>query len=196
MMRRMMMLTVSTMLMIYPSSSSLSPPGPTNDAVVVVVVFRCKVVRTYITGWGGPKPTIFRPFESQWRALSIVTANRRQQVIPRRVEMISWPFAGLKTGSTTSAIKKWPDDFSMIRRLNSYWRGLSISGIIINTWQSTNINYQFDDSLITLALHSMTTTAASLRSAITILLYYIIIHNNTVSLRSTITYSRPSDRRY
>ena len=66
MMRRMMMLTVSTMLMINPSSSSLSPPGPTNDAVVVVV-FRCKVVRTYITVKHDDersKSTIFRPFEA------------------------------------------------------------------------------------------------------------------------------------
>ena len=123
-----------------------------------------------------PKSTIFRPFDAHWRGHHDGSGKRRRQALLCRVEMKNWPFAWLKTGSTTSAIKKWPDDFSMIRRLNSYWRGLSISGIIINTWQSTNINFDenIDDSLITLALHSMTTTAASLRSATILLLYYYI----------------------
>ena len=149
----------------------------------------------------GRKSTIFRPFEAEWRALSNAIDNIPRQAFLYRVVMKNWPFAGLKTGSTTNVVKKWRDDFSMIPPLTSYWRGLSISGIIINTWQSTNINYQFDDSLITLALHSMTTTAASLRSAMIVLLYYIIIYIQQYSLTTFDNnycrrYSRPSDRRY
>ena len=41
--------------------------------------------------------------------------------------------------SCRAELDNWHNDFSMIRRL--YWRGVLISGIITDTWQSTN--YQF-----------------------------------------------------
>ena len=72
-----------------------------------------------------PKSTILRPLEAHWRGYHAGGGKRRRQVSNRRVETIIWPFAGLKIGSTTSAVKNWPDDdFSMIRRLKPQWWAL------------------------------------------------------------------------
>ena len=59
------------------------------------------------------------------------------QAVPRRVVMKNCPFAGLKTGRRGRKTTK----FLMTPPLKSPRGHLSISGISINTWQSTN--YQF-----------------------------------------------------
>ena len=125
----------------------------------------------------GPKPTIIWPLiGAHWRGHHAGSGIRPRQAFPNRLVMKNWPFAGLKNGSTTSAVKNWHDDFSMIQRLKPPWEALSINGRHDNQ-QFINFDERNDDSLgkpryylwrwwrrsaayclITLTLHSMTTT--------------------------------------
>jgi hypothetical protein len=136
----------------------------------------------------GRKWTILRSFDAHWRALSNGNGATPWQAFHRRVEMKNWPFAGLKIGSTNSAVKKWPDDFSMTPPLKPQWEALSSGG---NTTINNFHNLDDDIKLDNIVIVTIKTTTASLRAkalhSMTSCTLYHTVSLRARALRSTIT---------
>ena len=82
---------------------------------MLLVVGNCRphLATQSLNGECPAKSAMIHPFK-HWRASD------------RRVVMKNWQYSGLKSDRLWSAaVKKWHVDYSMIRRLNPYWRDLS-----------------------------------------------------------------------